>query len=127
MVKTDYDGSIKGFVYANSEAISAELTVNGQDNFITLDERTNNCYPTVSSLFSDDNKSVGVSSTQPLQSAVVHYSDGTSQTVTNATGNVFFSNSSEICDNGIDDDGDGLVDCADPDCEVDAPGSISGD
>ena len=23
---------------------------------------------------------------------------------------------SEICDNGIDDDGDGLIDCADPDC-----------
>ena len=23
----------------------------------------------------------------------------------------------EICDNGLDDDGDGLVDCADPDCE----------
>ena len=22
----------------------------------------------------------------------------------------------EICDNGIDDDGDGLVDCLDPDC-----------
>jgi len=25
----------------------------------------------------------------------------------------------EICDNGIDDDGDGLVDCADPDCRRD--------
>lgn len=25
----------------------------------------------------------------------------------------------EICDNGIDDDGDGLVDCADPDCSSD--------
>jgi len=24
----------------------------------------------------------------------------------------------EICDNGIDDDGDGLTDCADPDCEM---------
>ena len=22
----------------------------------------------------------------------------------------------EICDNGTDDDGDGLIDCADPDC-----------
>ena len=26
----------------------------------------------------------------------------------------------EICDNGIDDDGDGLTDCADPDCSADA-------
>ena len=25
-------------------------------------------------------------------------------------------NCTEICDNGIDDDGDGLIDCADPDC-----------
>ena len=23
----------------------------------------------------------------------------------------------EICDNGIDDDNDGLIDCVDPDCE----------
>ncbi len=29
-------------------------------------------------------------------------------------------NAQEICDNGIDDDGDGLVDCADPDCEGDS-------
>ncbi len=26
--------------------------------------------------------------------------------------------STEICDNGIDDDGDGLIDCYDPDCET---------
>ena len=26
----------------------------------------------------------------------------------------------EICDNGEDDDGDGLADCDDPDCEADA-------
>ena len=25
---------------------------------------------------------------------------------------------SEICDNGLDDDGDGLTDCDDPDCGV---------
>ncbi|MGZ4158099.1 MAG: hypothetical protein ACXVED_13330, partial [Bacteroidia bacterium] len=25
-------------------------------------------------------------------------------------------NAQEICGNGIDDDGDGLVDCLDPDC-----------
>ena len=25
----------------------------------------------------------------------------------------------EICNNGVDDDGDGLVDCADPDCNAD--------
>ena len=30
----------------------------------------------------------------------------------------------EICDNGIDDDGDGLIDCADPDCSTD-PGCTS--
>jgi len=31
----------------------------------------------------------------------------------------------EICDNDIDDDGDGLTDCEDPDCN-DAPTSITG-
>ncbi len=33
----------------------------------------------------------------------------------------------EICDNGIDDDLDGLIDCADSDCTVSSPGTISGD
>ncbi|MEZ4954911.1 MAG: carbohydrate binding domain-containing protein [Saprospiraceae bacterium] len=35
--------------------------------------------------------------------------------------NVFFAEQCspyEICDNGIDDDGDGLVDCDDPDCSI---------
>ncbi|MFK7948100.1 MAG: hypothetical protein AB8G11_10935 [Saprospiraceae bacterium] len=31
---------------------------------------------------------------------------------------------SEICNNGIDDDGDGLIDCADSDCILPAPGAI---
>ncbi|MFK7948775.1 MAG: SdrD B-like domain-containing protein [Saprospiraceae bacterium] len=30
----------------------------------------------------------------------------------------------EICDNGIDDDGDGLIDCADGDCIIPKPNSI---
>ncbi len=29
---------------------------------------------------------------------------------------VCFANCQEICDNGLDDDGDGLIDCYDPDC-----------
>ena len=32
----------------------------------------------------------------------------------------------EICDNGIDDDGDGLIDLADPDCQVDS-GVVGGE
>ncbi|MFK7946718.1 MAG: SdrD B-like domain-containing protein [Saprospiraceae bacterium] len=32
----------------------------------------------------------------------------------------------EDCINGIDDDGDGLIDCDDSDCQVDTPGNISG-
>lgn len=31
----------------------------------------------------------------------------------------------ENCANGIDDDGDGLIDCDDPECQVDAPSSIT--
>ncbi|MFK7946454.1 MAG: FG-GAP repeat domain-containing protein [Saprospiraceae bacterium] len=33
----------------------------------------------------------------------------------------------EDCTNGIDDDGDGLIDCDDPDCQADTPESISND
>jgi cysteine-rich repeat protein len=33
----------------------------------------------------------------------------------------------EICDNGKDDDGDGLVDCADPDCAASAACAVCGD
>jgi hypothetical protein len=29
---------------------------------------------------------------------------------------------SEICNNSLDDDGDGLIDCADPDCQIDNDG-----
>ncbi len=41
--------------------------------------------------------------------------------------NVFFGETCatyEICDNGIDDDGDGLVDCDDPDCSIISNGGI---
>ena len=52
---------------------------------------------------------------------------------TNNTGlavdNACISNkSSEVCDNNIDDDGDGLTDCNDPDCgDVTDAGSVTGD
>lgn len=119
VVKTDYHGSIKGHVFDHGSSIGGELVVNGTNGFNELDERTNNCYPTVSSVFSNDNKAIGVSSTSPLLNATVYFSDGSSQQVSNAGGNVFFSNSSEICNNGIDDDGDGFIDCADPECGTD--------
>ncbi|MEZ4959932.1 MAG: DNRLRE domain-containing protein, partial [Saprospiraceae bacterium] len=32
----------------------------------------------------------------------------------------------EICDNSIDDDGDGLIDAADPDCKAYLPGGVAG-
>ena len=34
------------------------------------------------------------------------------------------SNAQEVCDNGIDDDGDGLVDCFDPDCQNSSTGCV---
>lgn len=37
------------------------------------------------------------------------------------TGAVLSINSTEICDNGIDDDGDGLIDINDPDCQCSQP------
>jgi hypothetical protein len=33
----------------------------------------------------------------------------------------------ENCTNGVDDDGDGLIDCDDSDCKSDTPNSITGD
>ena len=36
----------------------------------------------------------------------------------------FLSNAQEICDNGIDDDGDGLIDCFDADCQQSNNGCV---
>lgn len=35
--------------------------------------------------------------------------------------------STEICDNGLDDDFDGFIDCQDSECQLDSPGSIGND
>ncbi len=43
-------------------------------------------------------------------------------TLSSESGFQFFS-LSEICDNGIDDDGDGLIDEADPDCQLNCAGT----
>jgi len=37
------------------------------------------------------------------------------------TGVAFAQTKGEICDNGIDDDGDGLADCDDPECKCTPP------
>lgn len=70
----------------------------------------------VFSVFVDDNKVIGVFSIEVLINVRVYYLDGFFQVVSNVIGNVFFFNSSEICDNGIDDDGDGFIDCVDLEC-----------
>jgi hypothetical protein len=38
--------------------------------------------------------------------------------VTSSSATVTIGGCGEVCDNGIDDDGDGLVDCADSDCQI---------
>lgn len=45
-----------------------------------------------------------------------------SNEVTFTIGNT--GNCTEICNNGVDDDGDGFIDCADSDCILPAPGAI---
>lgn len=47
------------------------------------------------------------------------YPNGDASSIDLVAGGMLYStktNIFEVCDNGIDDDGDGLIDCADPDC-----------
>ena len=55
----------------------------------------------------------------------ITYTDGNGCTATqNYT--VTVNSCLEICDNGIDDDGDGLTDCDDPDCTADVSCAVGG-
>ena len=75
------------------------------------------------SLGSGDSKSVSPSSTTTYTVTAADNNGCTAASQVTVTIGIC----TEICNNGLDDDGDGLTDCADPECTVSGPGTISGD
>ncbi len=125
LVRTEYGYSSLAHPVRFSAFMDENLTVNGSAILQSLDSRGQNCFPSISGLFSSDGKRVGVSSSQGIESATLFFTNGSPQQFNNSTNQVFFTSDREICNNGIDDDGDGFVDCADPECGIES-GNCSG-
>lgn len=116
IIKTLYGNANLAHPAALRPVMHEELTVNGMEAMQTLQERGQNCYPSITGLFSSDHTKVGVSSSEPIKKATLYFTNGSSQKINNLGNQIFFTSDREICHNGRDDDGDGLADCADPEC-----------
>jgi len=118
LIRTTKGGNIRNHSFEIEEFISAEIAID-EENFSgnSADERGLNCYPELTGIFSSDNKLVGIASSEPITNLELVYSDGTSEIIENTLGQIAFTTfTEEICNDGIDNDGDGLIDCADPQC-----------
>lgn len=118
MVITEVDNNIRYHAFGVDAQVSGQLKANGLEfNGSDADERGLNCYPEMSAVYSNDGKVIGVVSSKPILSINLHYTDNTNEVIPNTLGAISFStNVGEICNDGIDNDGDGLIDCADPQC-----------
>jgi len=116
VVRTTKGTNVRTFSFPIEPVISKELTING-DNFSVASDRALNCYPNITGIYSSDNTLIGLSSSEPILNVELTFADNSSEVITNTAGTIFFSNFPvEICGDGIDNDGDGLTDCADPQC-----------
>lgn len=126
VIQTSKGSFFRSNTFQVSENITAELEINGE-NLTQADDRGLNCYPSINGAFSSDNKRVGVTSTKAIDVVELGFIDGTSETINNPGNYAQYGNIvTEICTDGIDNDGDGLTDCADPQCgsSVSCSGSI---
>ena len=116
VVQTTFGGAARINDFPVMEQINAEIKVNG-DNINAVDGRGLNCYPSINGAFSNNHQRVGLVSSKPILNCTLGFSDGTDELITFPTNYRAYSNiAQEICDDGIDNDGDGLIDCADPKC-----------
>ncbi len=118
LIRTTKGGNIRNQTFSLEDFITAQIVVD-DENFTGngADERGLNCYPQLTGIFSSDNKLIGLASSEPITNLELVYADGTTEIINNTLGQIAFTSfTAEICDNGIDDDGDGLIDCADPQC-----------
>ena len=118
VVQTSIGAAIRSKTYPLVGMVTDEIEVNG--NLLMVDDRGLNCYPNINGSFSNNNKRVGVTSTKAIEAVTLGFGDGTSELINFPTNYRTYSNFVvEVCNDGIDNDGDGLVDCADPQCGVD--------
>lgn len=116
VVQTSKEGFIRSNSFPVNDNITVEIEVNGE-NLMEAEDRGLNCYPSINGIFSTNNKRVGITSSKAIETVELGFSDGSMEAVNNPGNYIRFSNlTPEICDDGIDNDGDGLVDCADPKC-----------
>ncbi|MFK8004947.1 MAG: hypothetical protein AB8H03_01190 [Saprospiraceae bacterium] len=81
LIVTDSEGSIFQYEFPVSSAITQTLRINGSFIGGEVDTRSNNCYPSVSSTFTVDNKGVSLTSDEKMTTIKVYYTDGTSEVI----------------------------------------------
>ena len=81
LIVTDSDGSIFQYEYPVSPIITKTLRTNGSFTSGDVDTRSNNCYPSVSSTFTVDNKGVNLTSDEKMTNIKVFYTDGSSEII----------------------------------------------
>ncbi|MFK7948876.1 MAG: SdrD B-like domain-containing protein [Saprospiraceae bacterium] len=116
----------KVFFFGNSALIACDYDGDGISNELDLDSDNDGCFDAIEgggSFSSSDVNGIGRLTVNNVNSngipniIINGQSIGTSQNATIAP-------CTEICNNGIDDDGDGLIDCEDTDCAIPTPGPI---
>lgn len=81
LIVTDSEGSIFQYEFPVNSVITQTLRINGSFTGGDVDTRSNNCYPSVSSTFTVDNKGVSLTSDETMKTITVYYTDGTSETI----------------------------------------------
>lgn len=81
LIVTNSEGSIFQHEFPVTSSISKTLRINGSFTGGEVDTRSNNCYPSVSSTFTVDNKGVSLTSDEKMTNITVYYTDGTSEVI----------------------------------------------
>ncbi|MEM1323624.1 MAG: hypothetical protein AAGG75_25410 [Bacteroidota bacterium] len=85
IIKTTYKNTVRQFEFLTDEVISRELPVEGLST-VEVSGRASDCYPSLVTNFTADNKGFTINSDQLMHTIEVLYSDGSSEVITvNAT------------------------------------------
>lgn len=81
LIVTNHQGSIFQNEFSIDDNIIASLKFNGNLQDDTAETRANNCYPSVNSTFTSDNKGMNLSSDQKMKTITIFYTDGSTETI----------------------------------------------
>ena len=81
LIVTDSEGSIFQYEFPVSSTITKTLKMNGNFTNGDVDARSNNCYPSISSTFTANNKGASLVSDKKMTNITVFYTDGTSAVI----------------------------------------------